>query len=142
VTVHHAELLWRDGERAGIELECSAGTYVRQLVAGLGDAYCEELERTRIGPFRLEDADEERIVPLGEALAFLPERRLDPGDARRVAHGRAPAEPGAVEASGHAELSADAAQEGAVVRLTSDGRLVAIAEPCDERLRPVVVFGP
>ena len=52
----------RDGERAEFEIECSAGTYVRQLVAGLGDAYCEELERTAIGPFRLEDADPERVV--------------------------------------------------------------------------------
>ncbi len=77
VTVHRADVLWRRGDRAGIEVECSAGTYVRQLVAALGDAYCEELERTRIGPFDLEDADEERLVPLGEALAFLPEHAVD-----------------------------------------------------------------
>ena len=51
VTVHRFEQLWRDGERAGLEIECSAGTYVRSLVADLGDAYCEELRRTRIGPF-------------------------------------------------------------------------------------------
>ena len=47
---------------------------MRKLVADLGDAYCEELERTAIGPFRLEDADPERLLPLAEALAFLPER--------------------------------------------------------------------
>ncbi|MDP8943499.1 MAG: tRNA pseudouridine(55) synthase TruB, partial [Actinomycetota bacterium] len=87
VTVHRAEVLWREGDRAGFELECSAGTYVRQLVSGLGDAYCEELERTRIGRFRLEDADPERLVPLAEALAFLPERRLAEEEARRAAHG-------------------------------------------------------
>jgi tRNA pseudouridine55 synthase len=87
VTVHSAAVLGRDGERAEIELECSAGTYVRQLVADLGDAYCERLERTAIGPFRLEDADAERIVPVAQALAFLPERRLDRTEAERVAHG-------------------------------------------------------
>ena len=54
----------------------------------LGDAYCEELERTAIGPFRLEDADPERIVPLAEALAFLPERALDAEEAVAVGHGR------------------------------------------------------
>lgn len=70
VTVYRSELLWREGDRAGIEIECSSGTYVRQLVAELGDAYCEQLERTAIGPFRLEDADEERVVPLAEALAL------------------------------------------------------------------------
>ena len=48
VTVHESRVLWRDGERAEIELECSAGTYVRQLVADLGDAYCERLELSLI----------------------------------------------------------------------------------------------
>ena len=76
VTVHRAERLWLDGERAGFEIECSAGTYIRQLVADLGDAYCEELERTAIGPFHLDDADPDRVVGVGEALAFLPERPL------------------------------------------------------------------
>ena len=59
------------------------GTYVRQLVAALGDAYCEQLERTAIGPFELADADPERVVPLAEALAFLPERPLDDDRGRR-----------------------------------------------------------
>ena len=80
------ELLWREGERAAFEIECSAGTYVRTLVADLGDAYCEELERTAIGPFRLEDADAERLLPLAEALSFLPARALAADEAR----GRSP----------------------------------------------------
>jgi tRNA pseudouridine55 synthase len=84
VTVHRAELLWHEGDRAGFELECSAGTYVRSLIADLGDAYCDELERTAIGPFRLEDADPERLLPLTEALGFLPARELDPAEAERV----------------------------------------------------------
>ena len=78
------------------EIECSAGTYVRSLIEELGDAYCEELERTRIGPFRLEDADPGRLVRLAEALAFLPERALDEDEAEAVGHGRrlpAPASP-------------------------------------------------
>src|SRR3954451_4702024 len=53
IQVYRAEVLERDGDRVRIELECSSGTYVRQLVADLGDAYCEELERTAIGPFSL-----------------------------------------------------------------------------------------
>jgi tRNA pseudouridine55 synthase len=73
IHVYRAELLHRDGERAEFELECSSGTYVRQLVADLGDAYCEALERTAIGPFSLDDADPERIGPLSEALALVPE---------------------------------------------------------------------
>src|SRR3954470_3915176 len=53
VTVHRFEQLWRECARVALELEVSSVTYVRQLVADLGDAYCEELERTAIGPFRL-----------------------------------------------------------------------------------------
>ena len=68
----------RDVERAEFEIECSAGTYVRTLVSDLGDAYCEQLERTRIGALALEDADPERLLPLSEALSFMPERALDP----------------------------------------------------------------
>ena len=61
---------------------------MRVLVSDLGDAYCEELERTAVGPFRLADADE-RVLPLAEALAFLPERRLSAEEARAVRHGAA-----------------------------------------------------
>ena len=124
VTVYRFEELWREGERAGLEIECSAGTYVRQLVAGLGDAYCEELERTGIGPFRLEDADPERVVPLRDALVFLPERGLEPEEAERVSHG----------------VRLPSAGEEGPVRLTAGGELVAIAEPRGSELRPVVVF--
>jgi tRNA pseudouridine55 synthase len=80
-------------QRADLVIECSSGTYVRQLVADLGDAagagaYCEALERTAIGAFRLEDADESRLVPLSEALSFLPERPLDPDEERLARTGR------------------------------------------------------
>jgi tRNA pseudouridine55 synthase len=128
VTVHRFELLWRDGERAGLEIECSAGTYIRSLVAALGDAYCEELERTRIGGFRLEDADPERLVPLNDALAFLPERPLDDVEAEAASHGRP-----LVLGSGQEDVAE-------VVRLTHGSRLVAVSEPRGDLLRPLVVF--
>ena len=56
VTVYRFEQLWRKDERAGYAIECSAGTYVRSLIADLNDAYCEELRRTAIGPFEVSDA--------------------------------------------------------------------------------------
>jgi tRNA pseudouridine55 synthase len=69
-------------ERAGYAIECSAGTYVRSLIADLGDAYCVELRRTAIGPFDVRDAiaPPERgqrwsrppLMPLDQALATLP----------------------------------------------------------------------
>ena len=74
VEVYRAELLDSDAERASYEIECSAGTYVRTLIETLGDAYCESLRRTAIGPFRIEDAASPggRCVP---ARALLEERR-------------------------------------------------------------------
>jgi tRNA pseudouridine55 synthase len=135
VTVYRADLLAHDGERAEFEIECSSGTYVRSLVTDLGDAYCEQLERTAIGPFRLEEADPDRLVPLRDALAFLPERVLSAEEARAVSHGRAvPAEVPAAEA---ADIAA-----AAQLRLTHEGELLAIAEPRAAELKPVVVFAP
>ncbi len=60
VTVYRFEQLWREEDpadpRGGYLIECSAGTYVRSLISDLGDAYCVELRRTAIGPFKVEDA--------------------------------------------------------------------------------------
>jgi tRNA pseudouridine55 synthase len=126
VTVHRFEQRWRRGERAEFEIECSSGTYVRSLIADLGDAYCEALRRTAIGHFADADADPARVIPLGEALAFLPERALAGEDARRAAHGAAV--PGEAEGP---------------VRLTDGDGLIAVAEPRSGTLRPVVGFrGP
>jgi tRNA pseudouridine55 synthase len=62
VSVTRFEQLWREeGQedelpRAAFLIECGSGTYVRSLIAELGDAYCLTLRRTAIGPFRVEDA--------------------------------------------------------------------------------------
>lgn len=71
VAVHRFECLADSGDEAEFEIECSAGTYVRSLIAELGDAYCTELRRTRVGPFTVEEADETRPIPLAAALARL-----------------------------------------------------------------------
>jgi len=125
VIVHRAELLWHDGDRAGFEIECSAGTYVRALIADLGDAYCEELERTAIGPFRIADAG--RQLPLAEALDFLEPRALTDAEAGDAMHGRRVPRGNAA---------------GPEVRLMAGERLIAIAEARAEELQPVVVFEP
>jgi tRNA pseudouridine55 synthase len=127
VTVYRFEQLWREEERAAFAIECSAGTYVRTLVADLGDAYCEALRRTAIGPFELADADPSRLVPLADALAaILPAVWLDADDARRAGHG------GAVAAQGP--------RGAADVLLLDDDGPIAIAQPRDGGLKPVVGF--
>jgi len=56
VSVYRFEQTWRERERAGFEIECGSGTYVRSLIADLRDAYCLQLRRTAIGPFDVRDA--------------------------------------------------------------------------------------
>jgi tRNA pseudouridine55 synthase len=70
VEVHRAELLSSDESFARYEIECSAGTYVRTLVETLGDAYCSDLRRVAVGPFRIEDAGRE--VPVAEVAELVP----------------------------------------------------------------------
>jgi tRNA pseudouridine55 synthase len=124
VTVHRFEEVGREGDRVELEIECSSGTYVRSLVADLGDAYTEVLRRTAIGPFRVEEADGRTLVPLDEALSFLPERRLAGEDARRATHGVA------VPGDGDGPT-----------RLVDEAGLIAIAEPREGGLlKPVVGF--
>jgi len=133
VTVYRADLLWHDGDRAAFEIECSSGTYVRSLVTDLGDAYCEQLERTAIGPFLLEDARldpaDQEPIPLRDALSFLPERALSGDEAAAVRHGR--------RILAHENVTGH-------VRLTHDGDLLAIGEvrPEEAEVQPVVVFAP
>ncbi len=126
VNVHRAVLVSTDGDggRAEFEIECSSGTYVRSLIETLGDAYCERLRRTAIGPFRVEDAGEEPIG-LTRALAFLPERALSAAETERVGHG--------------VPVPAGNAGEGAV-RMTHDGAVVAVGIRRDDLIKPEVVL--
>jgi len=92
VTVYSFRQLWRERgsepaavQRAAFEIECAAGTYVRALIADLGDAYCVELRRTAIGPFDVRDAvalpprgepwREPPLIPVEQALALLSAER-------------------------------------------------------------------
>ena len=88
VTVTRFQERWRDGDRRGFEIECSSGTYVRALIADLGDAYCLQLRRTGIGPFQVADADPTSPIALADAVAFLPAVRLDAEQGRRVGQGQ------------------------------------------------------
>jgi tRNA pseudouridine55 synthase len=126
VTVHRFEQLWREDDRAGFAIECSSGTYVRTLISDLGDAYCVQLRRIAIGPFEVADADPRRLIGIEQALDFMPSIRLDAGAAKLAGHGVAI----------DVQLPAGAGE----VLLVDDAGPVAIAEPRDGALKPVVGF--
>ena len=122
VTIHRAELLESNDERATFEIECSSGTYIRTLIETLEDAYCETLRRTAIGPLTVPDGVEEEISA-EELMSFLPELALDAESAERASHG----------------VPVPGSGEGRV-RLTHEGSLIAIARPDHDRWRPEVVL--
>lgn len=62
-------IAYRDGV-ARLDLRVSSGTYVRAIAEALG-GHCMTLRRTEVGPFTVEEADPERIVPPDEALARI-----------------------------------------------------------------------
>jgi tRNA pseudouridine55 synthase len=125
VTVHESELCWRERDRAGLRFVCSSGTYVRSLVADLGDAYCLELRRSAIGPFEAQGAWPGEGIPEPMAIEtawprFAPTLHLSAEETRLAAHGRP------LPAQGIA---------GAALLLDPAGAAVAVASERDGALR-------
>ncbi len=96
VTVHSFAIERVELPSFDFRVVCSRGTYVRSLVHDLGEvlgcgAHLQSLRRTKQGPFALEraldwaaltgpggaDAIRERTISIEEALAFLPEVRVE-----------------------------------------------------------------
>ncbi len=151
VTIHRLELVeWdaRDPERpiAILDVECSAGTYVRSLARDLGaavggGAYLGALTRTSSGPFTLADAIPLEAVraaasegptafrallrPLDAGLDALPVLHLTAAEVDDVARGRFVRPAVRVPAA-----------EGPVRVVGPGGRLVAIGSWDGARLAP------
>lgn len=124
VEVTRFEQNWREGDRAAFTIACSSGTYVRSLIAGLGDAYCEELRRTAIGPFLLEEAGPAPLS-IAETLGrVVPVVLLDDETALRLGHGQHPPVPSRVDPGGGEILCVDEAGLPVALAAVADGVLV------------------
>jgi tRNA pseudouridine55 synthase len=123
-TIHALRIVRFAPPLVELDLHVSSGTYVRAIAAALG-GHCRWLRRTAVGPFRVEDSDPERALPLLAALVHLPERRLDDDETRLVRAGRAIAGPG----------------EGPTALWTGDGELVAVGQASRGAIRPETVVG-
>jgi tRNA pseudouridine55 synthase len=121
--VHEIRVLRREGRLVDLELHVGSGTYVRAIADALG-GHCRSLRRLAVGSFRVDDADEARIVAPLAALPHLPELALADDEVVAVGNGRA------IRRSG----------EG-LARLSHDGRLVAVARLNDGYARPETVLG-
>jgi tRNA pseudouridine55 synthase len=69
--VHALDVIAYTDGTARLDLRVSSGTYVRSIADALG-GHCRTLRRLEIGPFSVDQADPERIIPPDEALARLP----------------------------------------------------------------------
>ena len=137
VTVYGWRVLARREADLDVEIECSAGTYVRALARDLGEAtgsaaHLAALRRVRSGRFdvsqaqTLETIEREgvRLLPTVDAVGQLPHQELDDLDAKRITHGRDVA----------------ARVDGDVIALRHHEALLAVAVRDGEQLRPKVVL--
>ena len=148
VTIRQLALLSFDPPRAVFAVECSKGTYVRTLVADIGEAlgcgaHLTALRRTRSGPFGLD-----RAIPLADvtpATVAVPGRLVSPAEA--LAHlPRAVLTDAMVRAALQGknlfwqDLSPSAPPAGAICLLAPGGSLVALVEVDAGRIRYRRVF--
>ena len=122
-----------------VEVDCSAGTYIRAIARDLGAAlgvggHLTALRRTRVGPFGLESAhtlDELAaglvLMPLADAAAAVfPRLDVDADTAVRVAHGT--------------PLPRTGIGSGPVAVFGPDGTLLSLVEDRGPRAKHLVVL--
>jgi len=142
INVYSLELLTFCPPFVGFKVACSRGTYVRTLADDIGamlgcGAALKELRRLASGPFsistsvsleslektaRLGSLDALVVTPCA-ALAQIPEILLSEAAVVHVRHGRSPGWHDVAVAS-----SSDQIIEGALLRLTWNGDLAAVAQ--------------
>ncbi|MBI3597599.1 MAG: tRNA pseudouridine(55) synthase TruB [Nitrospirae bacterium] len=141
IVIHRLDLLRMEGRDVTLEVACSKGTYIRTLCADIGErlgpgAHLHRLERTRSGPFRIEDAVmlseveaavregriRERILPAGEVLKEFPSMSVTGHGARLLMHGA----PIGLQAVGRLPKEFKTGQP--VLVYNASGDLIALAE--------------
>ncbi len=142
VRIHRLELLEMALPDLVVDVECSAGTYVRSLARDVGDALGTggtlwELRRVRSGAFSVDEAHSlddleaagpeawDRVLPPERMVYDLARVDVSAEDGRALLHGRAVAAEGS---------------PGTVAAFDPEGRLVAIAERGAGVLKPRKVF--
>ena len=145
VTVYELELLAFEPPRVSVRVACSKGTYVRTLLADMGQmlgcgACMEALRRTASGNFSLEqavplaevqdrhDAGELPLVSLDTALAHLPYVDTDEEGADHLRHGQPLPE------------ADEPPPEDTLIRVRLEGEVIVLGEAREGRVWPKRVF--
>ncbi|MBG6214669.1 tRNA pseudouridine55 synthase [Cryobacterium sp. CAN_C3] len=128
-----------------VRVECASGTYIRALARDLGfslgvGGHLTALRRTRIGPFRLEnaatlgelDVAAHLISPADAATRLLPRLDLSTEQAIDLGHGKRITVLSAVQAGA----------TGPVAAIAPNGRLVGLVEYRGDQARSLLNFPP
>ncbi|MXX10422.1 MAG: tRNA pseudouridine(55) synthase TruB [Nitrospira sp. SB0677_bin_15] len=142
VTIYHIEILTLSLPYVTLRVRCSKGTYIRTLCADIGEVlgvggHLSQLTRSRVGPFRLDQAwpldDIGRVddlfghpgafLSLDEALADLPAVVVEAAMVEKVLNG-APVLDAALWSEDYRETSVET-----LIRVKDDrGRLLALGK--------------
>jgi tRNA pseudouridine55 synthase len=137
VTIYDLEITGYKSPDLSLEIECSAGTYIRSLAHDLGEqlstgAHLAALRRIKAGPFTIKDAVplpklevgfmvdkwERYLVPAAEALPEFPIVELSQEDLNQVRYGH--------------RISAAPDSSGMARAISPEGELVAILEAVED----------
>lgn len=137
ITIYDLKVSSYKAPDLALEIECSAGTYIRSIAHDLGErfstgAHLAALRRVKSGPFSIDDAIpfpklevgfmvdkwEKYIVPALDALPDFPVVKVSSDDLEHVKHGH--------------RISAAPGSSGLARAVSSDGELVAILEAVED----------
>ncbi|WP_104127316.1 tRNA pseudouridine(55) synthase TruB [Cryobacterium sp. Y57] len=126
-----------------VRVVCASGTYIRALARDLGTAlgvggHLTALRRTRIGPFRIENAATleridvvaQLISPADAATRLLPRLDLSTEEAIDLGHGK------------RITIERDPTRAGPVAAIAPDGRLVGLVEYRGDQAKVLLNFAP
>jgi tRNA pseudouridine55 synthase len=126
-----------------VRVVCASGTYIRALARDLGTAlgvggHLTALRRTRIGPFRIENAATleridvvaQLISPADAATRLLPRLDLSTEEAIDLGHGK------------RITIERDPTRTGPVAAIAPDGRLVGLIEYRGDQAKVLLNFAP
>jgi tRNA pseudouridine55 synthase len=68
--IHALDLVEYENGLATLQARVSSGTYIRSIADALG-GHCRTLRRLEVGPFSVDEADPEVVLPIDAALARL-----------------------------------------------------------------------
>jgi tRNA pseudouridine55 synthase len=137
VTIYDLKFISYKSPDLSLEIECSAGTYIRSIAHDLGErlstgAHLAELRRIKSGPFTIKEAIplpklevgfmvdkwEKYVVPAVDALPEYPIVKVDPDDLGKIQHGH--------------RIAAESGSSGIARAVNYEGNLIAILEAVED----------